>query len=289
MARLHLVDATYELFRAYTALPSIAAPDGTEVGATYGLVGTLLKLLRDPRVSHVGCATDRTVESFRNALFPAYKSGEGVPEDLLAQFSIAEEAIRALGLTLWPMEDFEADDALASAAARYRDAFEQVVICSPDKDLAQCVEGRTVVLWDRRREKVYDEAAVQEKWGVPPRAIPDYLALVGDAADGIPGIPRWGAKSSAAVLSVYGRIEDIPLDPDAWTVRVRGARALAESLAAHREAALLYKRLATLRLDVPLSESPEELAWEGVPREDFEAFCARWGFRRLADRPHRWR
>ena len=290
MNTLYLVDATYELFRAYTAIPTIKAPDGREVAAVYGLVNTLLKLLREGEVTHAGCATDRTVTSFRNQLYPGYKDGEGLPPDLMAQFPLAEEAIEALGLVLWGMEEFEADDALCAAAARFRPEFERVVICSADKDLAQCVEGERVVLQDRRQQKVYDAAGVEAKFGVPPRAIPDYLALVGDAADGFPGIPGWGAKSSAAVLGAYGALEAIPLDPDAWTVKVRGAKRLATSLGERREDALLFKRLATLRRDVPLPQrSRDDLAWHGVPSGPFRAFCERQGFRGLADRPHRWR
>ncbi len=289
MPKLHLIDATYELFRMYTALPARRAPDGREVAAVYGLCSTVLKLLRQPEVTHVGCATDHTIESFRNALFGGYKTGDGLPADLWTQFPLAEEALRALGLVVWPMVEVEADDALAAAAARWRGEFEQVVICSPDKDLAQCVVGEQVVLLDRRREKVYDEAAVIEKWGVPPRAIPDYLALVGDAADGIPGIAGWGAKSSARLLEAYGALEAIPSDASQWRVKVRGAARLAATLAEQREAALLYKRLATLRTDVPLRESAADLEWRGVPRAAFGALCAELGFEGLEGRVHRWR
>lgn len=287
--QLHLVDLTYELFRAYTAVPSRRAPDGREVAAVAGVCGTLLKLLREPGVTHVACATDHRIESFRNELFAGYKTGEGIPPDLWAQFPLVEEAARALGLVVWPMVDFEADDALATAAARWRGEFERVVICSPDKDLAQCVVGEQVVLLDRRREKTYDEAGVREKWGVPPVAIPDFLALVGDSADGIPGIPGWGAKSSAQVLTTYGALEAIPADPAAWRVKVRGAPRLAATLAERREDALLYKRLATLRTDAPLAEQAADLEWRGTPRAAFTAFCAALGLDGLASRPHRWR
>lgn len=288
MAQLHLVDATYELFRAYTAIPSRRAPDGTEVAAVAGLISTILKLLRDPAVTHVGCATDHVVESFRNDLFDGYKTGEGMPADLWAQFPLAEEALRALGLVVWPMVEFEADDALASAAHAFAGAFERIVLCTPDKDLAQCVRGDTVVLWDRKREIVYDQGGVVAKWAVRPASIPDYLALVGDTADGIPGVPAWGAKSSSTLLTAYGSLEAIPADPQEWTVKVRGAKRLAESLAGHREAAGLYKVLATLRTDVPLAETTTDLEWRGVPRETYVAFCDRLGLGRLADRPHRW-
>jgi len=288
VAKLHVVDATYELFRAYTAVPSMPSPDKTEVNGVYGLISTILKLLRGDDVTHVACATDHVVESFRNAMFDGYKTGEGLPEALGKQFPIAEEALRALGLVVWPMVEFEADDALATAPVLYGESFEQVVICTPDKDLAQSVKGNEVVMWDRRREKVYDELGVLAKWGVLPRAIPDYLALVGDTADGIPGVPAWGAKSSAKVLGAYGSVEAIPADPDEWTCKVRGAKRLAASLVEHREAALLYKQLATLRTDVPLAEDADALEWQGVPREAFEGLCARLGFTRLAARPHRW-
>ncbi|MCW8138894.1 MAG: flap endonuclease [Planctomycetota bacterium] len=290
--QLHLIDATYELFRAFHALPPIKAPDGGDVAAVYGLLSSLLSLLKDPAVTHLGCATDHTVESFRNQLFAGYKTGEGVPEVLMRQFPLAEEGLRALGLVVWPMIEFEADDALAAAARRWGDAFERVLVCSVDKDLAQCVRGDHVVLWDRRREKVYDEAAVVAKWGVPPRAIPDLLALIGDAADGLPGVPGWGAKSAAALLSVYGAIEAIPPDPAAWTVagvKVRGAERLAASLRERRDDALLWKRLATLRVDVPLAEDLDGLRWQGAPRAEFAAFCRRMGFRKMVDRPTRWR
>ncbi len=288
MSKLHVVDATYELFRAYTAVPSMPSPEKVEVNGVYGLISTILKLLRGDDVTHVACATDHVVESFRNAMFDGYKTGEGLPEALGKQFPIAEEALRALGLVVWPMIEFEADDALAAAATRYGSGFEQVVICTPDKDLAQCVTGNHVVMWDRRREKVYDELGVLAKWGVLPKAIPDYLALVGDTADGIPGVPAWGAKSSATVLGAYGTVEAIPDDPNDWTCKVRGAKRLAASLVEHREAALLYKQLATLRTDVPLAEDADALEWQGVPREPFEALCRRLGFNRLAERPHRW-
>lgn len=289
MPKLHLVDATYELFRTYTAVPSRRAPDGTEVAAISGFIATLLKLLRRDDVSHVACATDRVVESFRNAMFDGYKTGEGLPPDLWAQFPLAEEAIEALGLVLWPMVEFEADDALAAGAARFADDVDQVVLCTPDKDLAQCVIDERVVLWDRKREKTYDQAGVLEKWGVLPKAIPDYLALVGDTADGIPGLPGWGAKSSATALLEYGSLEAIPDDPETWSVKVRGAKRLAETLAGHREEAGLYKRLAILRTDVPLEQtSIEELLWQGVPRARYTAFCERLGFGNLLDRPHVW-
>lgn len=263
--KIHLVDGTYELFRMYYGAPPRAAPDGTEVGAVRALVGTLQYLLKEEGATHVACAFDTVIESFRNELFDGYKTGAGIDPLLLAQFPLAEEAVRALGITCWSMIEFEADDAIATFAYQHKDApeVEQVHLCSPDKDLAQCVVGDRVVLNDRRRRSTLDEAGVKEKFGVPPSLIPDYLALVGDTADGIPGVPRWGAKSAAAVLSAHGGLEHIPPDPAAWQVKVRGAAALADSLNAMREEAALYKVLATLRTDVPLQETLSDLEWKG--------------------------
>lgn len=283
--QLHLVDATYELFRAFFAMPSEKAPDGTEVGAIRGLIGSMISLLREPGVTHVAAATDHVIESFRNQLFAGYKTGEGIDPDLWAQFPLAEEALRALGIIVWPMVEFEADDALASAAARYGGQVERAVILSPDKDLCQCVRGRHVVTHDRRRGKTYDETAVIEKFGVAPPSIPDLLALAGDSADGIPGLRGWGLKTAATVLRVYGAIEAIPDDPKGWTVRVRGAERLAATLAGQREEAMLYKRLATLREDVPLSESLAGLQWRGIRAADYARLCQRLGFGDLAQRP----
>ena len=283
--KLHLVDGTYELFRAHFAMPPLSSPDGWPVGAARGLVQTLLLLLRQPDVTHVACAFDHVIESFRNDLFPAYKDGRGTPEELASQFDLAEDAVRALGITAWPMMEFEADDALATAVARWQTEpeVEQVVICSPDKDLYQLVSGDRVVCLDRRREIVLDEAAVIEKFGVRPESIPDYLALVGDSADGIPGIPRWGAGGTAKVLASYGHIEDIPTDSEEWDVQVRGAKVLAQNLNDLREEAVLYKKLATLRTDVPIFEALGDLRWQGIPTPDFRDFCEAQGFTRLAD------
>ncbi len=277
--KLHLVDGTYELFRAYFGAPELRSPGGQEVGATRGLLRSLLALVRDDGVTHVGVAFDHVIESFRNELFPGYKTGEGVPEELMAQFPLAERATEALGLVCWPMVGFEADDALATAAGRWADApgVEQVLLCTPDKDLAQCVRGTRVVRLDRMRRLLLDEAGVNARFGVSPPSIPDWLALVGDDADGIPGIPRWGAKSASAVLGRFARIEDIPDDAGRWGLPVRGAAALAESLAARRAEAALYKRLATLRGDVPLQESLEDLEWQGARREQLEALCRELG------------
>ena len=283
--KLHLVDGTYELFRAHFAMPPISSPDGRSVAAVRGLVQTLLLLLRQPDVTHVACAFDHVVESFRNDLFEGYKDGSGIPEELASQFPLAEEAVRALSIIAWPMIEFEADDALATAAVRWQAVpeIDQVVICSPDKDLCQLVSGDRVVCLDRRREIVLDEAAVIDKFGVRPESIPDYLALVGDSADGIPGIPRWGAGGTAAVLSHYVHIEDIPADPGEWDVKVRGAKTLAQNLTEMRSEALLYKKLATLRTDVPIRENLEDLRWRGIPTPDFRDFCVGQGFTRLAE------
>ncbi len=288
--KVHLVDGTYELFRAHFGAPKTAAPDGRSVGAVRGLIQTLLMLLRQDDVSHVACAFDSVVTSFRNEAFAGYKTGEGVPGELLAQFETAERAASALGIVVWRMVEFEADDAIATAAHMWADApgVEQVVICSPDKDLAQMVRGARVVSLDRRRNTLLDADGVIAKFGVAPASIPDYLALVGDAADGIPGVPRWGAKSAAQVLGEYKHIDAIPDNPLLWDVKVRGAKSLAQSLAQHRDAAALYKYLATLRLDAPISERLADLEWRGIQRAPFNALCAELGLGRLADLPHRW-
>jgi 5'-3' exonuclease len=284
--RVHLVDGTYELFRAWFGAPGATSPEGREVGATRGFLRSLAAMLRSDEVTHVACAFDQTVESFRNELFEGYKTGEGLEPDLLGQFPLAERASQALGVVTWPMVEFEADDALASGTAKFRDApgVEQVLICSPDKDLTQCVSGTKVVTLDRRREIVLDEDGVRAKFGVSPRSIPDYLALVGDAADGIPGIPRWGAKSASRVLAKWAHIENIPEDHERWGVEVRGAATLAENLRSRRQDALLYRKLATLRTDVPIDESLSDLRWRGPKRADLEALCLEIGERALLDR-----
>lgn len=287
--KIHLVDGTYELFRNHFGAPPKKTPDGREVGATLGLLRSLLLLLSTPDVTHIACAFDHVIESFRNDLFDGYKTGEGTDPDLLAQFNLAEEAVSTLGIVVWPMVDFEADDALASAVARFKDekAVEQIVICSPDKDLAQLVSGERVVCWDRRREIVIDEAGVVEKYGVSPPSIPDFLALVGDSADGIPGIPAWGAKSSASVLTHYKYIENIPDDSEGWDVKVRGAKRLAENLSGKRDDALLYRKLATLRQDVPLREKLGDLEWQGAHKR-LKGFCYGLGDERIPERVTRW-
>ncbi len=290
--RLHLVDATYELFRAfYAPRPPVLADDGRDLTATWGLVENLLAILRDEGATHLGAATDRVIESFRNDLYAGYKTGVGVDPRLLAQFPIAEAAIEALGIRLWPMVAFEADDAIAAAVARWADdpGVDQVVICSPDKDMAQCVRDERVVMFDRRRRLVYDEAGVIAKWGVRPGSIPDLLALVGDAADGYPGLPGWGAKSAAAVLLRYGSLETIPAQASDWDIAVRGAVSLAATLRERREEVYLYRTLARLRTDAPLPETTvDELRWRGTPRARWQAFCDEIGLARSRSRPHRW-
>jgi 5'-3' exonuclease len=291
--QLHLVDATYELFRAhYAPRPPVRGRDGVLLSGVSGLVEQLCYLLREEGATHVACATDRVIESFRNDLYPGYKSSAGMQRELLAQFPVAERAIEALGIVLWPMVELEADDALATAADRWAEApgVERVVICSVDKDLAQCVRDERVVLWDRRRRLTYDAAAVAAKWGVAPSSIPDLLALVGDAADGYPGLQGWGAKSAAAVLARYGSLEAIPERASTWNVPgLRGAVLLATVLAERRDEALFYRSLARLRLDAPLPQrEPEELLWQGADRAAWEAFCDELGLDRLRDRPHRW-
>lgn len=291
--RVHLVDATYELFRAhYAPRAPVRGRDGVVLTGVSGLCDQLLYLLREEGATHVGCATDRVIESFRNDLFGPYKSSVGMDPELLSQFPIAEAAIEALGVVLWPMVEFEADDAIGAAAARFAAEadVEQVVICTPDKDMAQCVIDDRVVLRDRRRAITYDRDGVIEKWGVEPASIPDYLALVGDSSDGYPGLPGWGAKSTAAVLRRYGSIDAIPARASEWDVRgVTGTVRLAAVLAEQHEAAILYRTLARLRLDTPIPQrSAAELEWRGAPREAWEAFCDRWGLTRLRTRPHRW-
>ena len=289
--KVHLVDGTYELFRAHFGAPDTAAPDGRAVGATLGLLRSMLALLREDGVTHVACAFDTVIESFRNELFPGYKTSEGVPAELLAQFALAERAVAALGVVVWPMVEFECDDALATGAARAAadPQVEQVVICSPDKDLAQCVRGTRIVCLDRMRRRVRDETAVRETFGIAPASIPDWLALVGDTADGIPGVPRWGEKSASTILGHYRHLDAIPDDAAAWKVTVRGALALAENLRTHREDALLYRHLATLRTDVPLTEGTEDLRWRGAFRTDLTALCAEIGGDEVVERVTRWR
>jgi 5'-3' exonuclease len=262
--RVHLIDGTFELFRSFFGAPGLVV-GGREVGATRALVRNFAAWLRSGEVTHAGAAFDTVIESFRNELFAGYKTGEGLDPRLVDQFPLAEQATAALGIVVWGMIEFEADDALATAAARVATEPEvtQVVIASPDKDLCQCVRGDRVITLDRMRQKSLDEAGVIEKFGVPPASIPDLLALIGDDADGVPGLPRWGARSAAAVLAKWGHIEAIPDDPAAWHVNVRGAAALADSLRAQRKEAMLYRTLTTLRTDAPIDASLAHLAWRG--------------------------
>jgi len=261
---VYLIDGTYELFRHYYALPPAKTKDGREVAAVRGVVNSIM-LLFNSGVTHVAVATDHVIESFRNDLWPGYKTGDGIEPDLLGQFPLLEEALTSLGVTVWPMVEFEADDALAAgAAAAARDEqVDRVVICTPDKDLAQSVRGTRVVQMDRRTRVIRDEAGVIAKFGVPPASIPDYLALVGDSADGFPGLRGWGPKSTAAVLAKYGRLEHIPDDWRSWGVNAANSASLAKTLARDREQALLFRTLATLREDVPLFETIDELRWAG--------------------------
>lgn len=269
--KVYLVDGTYELFRHYFAVPKASDAEGREVGAVRGVLASLLAMMREG-VTHVGVATDHVIESFRNDLWAGYKTGEGVESDLLSQFPILEEVLTAAGLTVWPMVEFEADDALASASAMaLKDArVEQVVICTPDKDLGQCVEGSRVVQLVRRTGVVLDETGVTAKFGVGPASIPDYLALVGDSADGYPGIKGWGAKSTAAVLAKFKHIEAIPELSSDWHVSVMNSHALAATLTRDRELALLFRTLATLKSDIPLFANVDELKWTG-PKAEFDA------------------
>jgi 5'-3' exonuclease len=272
---VQLIDGTYELFRHFFAVPSSKDSSGQEIGAVRGVLTSVLSML-EAGSTHVGVATDHVVESFRNDLYLGYKTAEGVDPELLSQFPILEEGLQSMGVLVWPETQFEADDALASAAAKAAldDRVRQVFICTPDKDLGQSVRGTRVVQLDRRRQIIRDEAAVEAKFGVKPESIPDYLALVGDAADGYPGLKGWGEKAAAAMLSRYIHLENIPRDCHDWPSSIRGAARLSQSLFSNWDDAILFRVLATLRLDVPVFESVDDLLWKG-PRPDFEAFCAR--------------
>lgn len=272
---VHLIDGTYELFRHYYAVPSARDEDGREVGAARGVLRSLLGMIKDG-ATHIAVATDHVIESFRNDLWPGYKTRAGIEPNLLAQFPLLEEILSAAGIIVWPMIEFEADDALAAAAAALSQdrRVERIIICTPDKDLAQCVRDERVVQLNRRTRAILDEAGVIRKFGVPPESIPDYLALVGDAADGYPGLPGWGAKSTSAVLAKFGRIECIPTDASEWAVNVVSAGSLAATLAANRDLALLFRWLATLRTDIALFNDVEQLRWKG-PTPAFEAMGRR--------------
>jgi 5'-3' exonuclease len=284
---IYLIDGTYELFRHFFALPSAKDANGQEVAAVRGVLSSVLSMI-EAGDTHLGVATDHVVESFRNDLYPGYKTSEGVPPELLSQFPVLEDALQAMGVLVWPMVEFEADDALASAAAKAAkdQHVKQVIICTPDKDLSQCVVGTRIVQLDRRQNALRDEAGVIEKFGVKPTSIPDYLAVVGDSADGFPGIAGWGAKAAAAVLSHYTYLENIPQDWRQWPSSIRRARSLAESLFGAWNDALLFRTLATLRLDVPVFETVEDLRWQG-PRPEFEALRRRLESPSLFNRANR--
>ncbi len=274
--KVHLVDGTYELFRHYFAVPGKSDREGNEIGAMLGVLHSVISLLRDG-ATHIGVATDHVIESYRNELWPAYKSGEGIEPELLSQFHPFEDGLRAMGVKVWPMVEVEADDAMAAAALRAAadERVEQVVICTPDKDLGQCVVGDRIVQWDRRRDVIRNADGIREKFGVSPDSIPDYLALVGDSADGFPGLEGWGAKSTATVLARYGKLEEIPADAADWDIKVRSAVKLAQTLSNHFELAELFRKLAVLRTDVDVFDNVDELRWQG-PTPEFEALTEQW-------------
>jgi len=281
--RVHLIDGTYELFRYFFAVPSHQTTDGREVGAIRGVLGSMLGLLEDG-ATHVAVATDHVVESFRNNMWDGYKDGTEMDPFILEQFHPLEAALESMGLVVWPMVEFEADDGMGAGAkmAAADDRVEQVLICTPDKDLGQCVGGK-VVQFDRRKGVIYDVAGIREKFGVPPEAIPDYLGLVGDTADGFPGLKGWGAKSAATVLDRYGRLEDIPLDSGTWDIKVRSGAKLAATLAENFDLAMLFRRIATIETDAPVSPSVDDLEWRG-PRDDFAEHAKLIDAPRLAER-----
>jgi len=273
---VHLVDGTYELFRHFFAVPSTVDSNGQEIAAVRGVLSSVLSMI-ERGATHIGVATDHIVESFRNDLYPGYKTSEGVPPELLSQFPILEEALESMGVVVWPTVDYEADDALASAAhkAARDDRVSQVLICTPDKDLSQCVVGTRIVQLDRRREILRDEAGVVAKFGIKPQSIPDFLAVVGDTADGFPGLPGWGVKAAALTLAQYLHLEGIPKDWREWHPTIRKARSLSESLFTSWSDALLYRTLATLRLDVPVFDTVEDLCWKSPRLATFEEYCMR--------------
>jgi len=292
VVQVHLLDATYELFRSHFApRPQSLDPNGHPISATVGLIESTLYLLREGGVTHLGCAADHVIESWRNDRWAGYKTGFGVPAELMDQFTLAEDALRALGVVVWPLVEWEADDGLGTAAARWADApgVERVVIMTPDKDMGQCVrEDGKVVQYDRRQRLLIDADGVRKKFGVSPESIPDYLALVGDSADGYPGIPGWGKVSAGAVLTRHRHLEDIPESVRDWEINLRGAATLAMSLREHRDEAFLFRELATLVLDVPLRETLADLGWRGGHRAEFTAIAERLGKPELIDRVHKW-
>jgi 5'-3' exonuclease len=290
--RVHLVDGTWELFRAhYAPRPAHADPTGKDLKATVGVVGSLLSLLSEAEenVTHLAVAFDNPIRSFRNDLFAGYKTDDGIDAALYAQFDDVERAVAALGVTVWSMKEFECDDALATAAVGFAHdpRVTQVRVMTPDKDLGQVLEADRIVQIDRMRKRTFTEATLRAERGFGPKSIPDFLALVGDTADGIPGLTGFGEKGAAAVLSAYGHLEDIPDDGKVWTPKLRGAEKLAATLASHRNEAMLYRTLATLRLDVPLKETLEQLEWKGAPRETWSSWCTAAGVEKFVDRPRR--
>ena len=287
--RLHVVDGTFELYRAhFSRRPERVAADGTDIKATLGVMDSLLALFSDPKeqATHIAVAFDNPIESFRNDLFVDYKTGDGMEPALAAQMDLVEEAVKALGIVVWSMDRFEADDALATAANRWREAFTQVRIMTPDKDLGQCVAGSKIVQVDRIRNRVIDEDGVRTRNGCAPTSIPDWLALVGDSADGIPGIPGYGAKTAGKLLTVYGSIEAIPANCEDWSLPIRGAPRLAATLDAHRDEARLYRALATLATNVPLNEDLDDLRWRGADRTLYQRVSERLGS--WTPKPVRW-
>jgi 5'-3' exonuclease len=291
MTRLHLVDGTYELFRAHFApRPDHRRPDGRDAKATVGVVASLLSLLhdRDEAVTHIAVAFDNPIRSFRNDLFPYYKSDEGVPPELRDQFDPVEQAVAAMGIVVWSMREHEADDGLATGAHRFAGQVDQVRILTPDKDLGQCLRGQQIVQFDRRQRKLIDEATFRTLRGFAPTSMPDYLALTGDTADGIPGLKGFGEKGAGMLLGAYPHLEDIPRHAYQWSVKPRGALQLAETLAAHMPEARLYRQLATLVTDAPVSATLEEMRFLGVPRPRYAAWCDELGADTLRDAPRRW-
>ena len=289
--KLHLVDGTYELYRAhYSPRPDHREPSGADAKATVGIVESMLALLHDPdeAVTHIAVVFDNPIRSFRNDMYAPYKSDDGVPPELRSQFDAAERAVRAIGIAAWPMREYEADDGLASGARRFRDEVEQVRILSPDKDLGQCIRGERVVQVDRRQRKVTDESAFRAERGFGPESMPDFLALTGDSADGFPGLPGFGKKSAGMLIGAYERLERIPADPLQWKVKPRGALQLAATLKERREEALLYRKLATLVETVAPGDTLGDLKFSGVPREQFEQWCKELGVQRLINVPKRW-
>jgi 5'-3' exonuclease len=288
MATLHVIDGTYELFRNYFGAPPRQTPQGWEIGAVAGLVSSTLSLLDSGDVTHVGAAFDSVIESFRNDMYDGYKTGEGTPPELHAQFPVAERAMEVIGVTVWSMIEQEADDGLAAAAHKFVDEVDRVVVMSPDKDMTQLFGNPNIVGYDRRNGVFIDADGTREKFGVSPESIPDYLALVGDTADGIPGLRGWGAKSTGALLARYVHLDAIPASADDWDVKVRSAAKLAGTLRDRMDDALLYRDLATLRTDADIPEALDELEWRGVHRGAYESLCDELGFTGLKTRPNHW-